>query len=141
MRSRFRLQKRNPVLTACIAQNATDQPAIVRQYMRHVGEIRSGKNTQQVVLRALQFANSEPKGAFVAATSRTTFSICSADLLVRAGPVYVWAQREATEEHIDPKVIKDVRAQEVWSPIELNPLNKKGTFRSLCLPVPAQPDL
>ncbi|GAA6005792.1 uncharacterized protein JCM10292_004638 [Rhodotorula paludigena] len=87
-------------------QNATDQPAIVRQYMRHVGEIRSGKNTQQVVLRALQFANSEPKG-----------------------PVYVWAQREATEEHIDPKVIKDVRAQEVWSPIELNPLNKKAVAR------------
>lgn len=31
--------------------------------MRHVGEIRSAKNTQQVVLRALQFAKSEPKGA------------------------------------------------------------------------------
>jgi acetolactate synthase-1/2/3 large subunit len=43
-------------------QNATDQPAIVRQYMRHVGEIRSGTNAPQVVHRALQFANSEPKG-------------------------------------------------------------------------------
>ncbi|GAA5942311.1 hypothetical protein JCM3775_003219 [Rhodotorula graminis] len=87
-------------------QNATDQPAIVRQYMRHVGEIRSAKNTQQVVLRALQFAKSEPKG-----------------------PVYVWGQREATEEHVDPNVIGDVRAQEIWSPIELNPLNKTAVKR------------
>lgn len=30
--------------------------------MRHVGEIRSGKNTKQVVNRALQFAKSEPMG-------------------------------------------------------------------------------
>jgi hypothetical protein len=29
--------------------------------MRHVGEIRTGKNVQQVVLRALQYAKSEPK--------------------------------------------------------------------------------
>ncbi|BGP51869.1 hypothetical protein JCM10450v2_007829 [Rhodotorula kratochvilovae] len=87
-------------------QNATDQPAIVRQYMRHVGEIRSAKNTQQVVLRALQFAQSEPKG-----------------------PVYVWGQREATEEHVDPNAIGDVRAQEIWSPVELNPLNKNAVKR------------
>ncbi|KWU45622.1 Thiamin diphosphate-binding protein [Rhodotorula sp. JG-1b] len=87
-------------------QNATDQPAIVRQYMRHVGEIRSGTNAPQVVHRALQFANSEPKG-----------------------PVYVWAQREATEEFMDPNKVADVRAKEIWSPIELNQLNKPAVQR------------
>ncbi|GAA5985805.1 hypothetical protein JCM10908_007118 [Rhodotorula pacifica] len=87
-------------------QNATDQPAIVRQYMRHVGEIRSGTNAPQVVHRALQFAQSEPKG-----------------------PVYVWAQREATEEFMDPQKVTDVRAKEIWSPIELNPLNKSAVKR------------
>lgn len=107
-------------------QNATDQPAIVRQYMRHVGEIRSGTNAPQVVHRALQFANSEPKGkaAFPGAASkqdpdRHGFS---------AGPVYVWAQREATEEFMDPNKVTDVRAKEIWSPIELNQLNKSGAF-------------
>lgn len=84
-------------------QNAVDQPQIVRQYMRHVGEIRSGTNAPQVIHRALQFANSEPRG-----------------------PVYVWAQREATEEHMDASKVPDVRANEIWSPIELNPLNKKA---------------
>ncbi|BGP20257.1 hypothetical protein JCM10213_003066 [Rhodosporidiobolus nylandii] len=87
-------------------QNAVDQPQILRQYMRHVGEIRSSKNAQQVVLRALQFAESEPKG-----------------------PTYVWSQREASEEHLDPSSIADVRAAELWSPLELNPLNKKTVSR------------
>lgn len=43
-----------------------------------------------------------------------------------AGPVYVWAQREATEEFMDPSQVPDVRAKEIWSPIELNQLNKSG---------------
>lgn len=46
--------------------------------------------------------------------------------VARAGPVYVWAQREATEQHMDPKSVPDVRANEIWSPIELNALNKPG---------------
>ncbi|GAA5826197.1 hypothetical protein JCM5353_003843 [Sporobolomyces roseus] len=87
-------------------QNAVDQPAILRQYMRHVGEIRNGRNAQDVVLRALQFAESEPKG-----------------------PVYVWAQREITEEHLDPDQVPDVRAGEVWSPIEPIPLSKSAVTR------------
>ncbi|GAA5869324.1 hypothetical protein JCM1840_005440 [Sporobolomyces johnsonii] len=87
-------------------QNANDQPAIMRQYMRHVAEIRTGKNAQQVVLRSLQFANSEPKG-----------------------PVYCWAQREITEEYLDPQEVPDVRAGEVWSPIEPAPLNRSTVTR------------
>lgn len=76
--------------------------------MRHVGEIRNGRNAQDVVLRALQFAESEPKG-----------------------PVYVWAQREITEEHLDPDKVPDVRPGEVWSPIEPIPLNKAGASISV----------
>ncbi|GEM11154.1 acetolactate synthase [Rhodotorula toruloides] len=86
-------------------QNAVDQPQILRQYMRHVGEIRSGKNTKQVVNRALQFAKSEPMG-----------------------PVYVWGQREATEEHIDSSSVPKVR-KDVWSPVELSPLNESSVKR------------
>ncbi|KAM0752659.1 thiamine diphosphate-binding protein [Meredithblackwellia eburnea MCA 4105] len=83
-------------------QNAVDQPQILRQYMRHTAEIRTGKNVQQVVLRALQYAKSEPQG-----------------------PVYCWAMREITEEHLDPQGVPDVRVNEVWSEIEKSPLNKK----------------
>lgn len=61
-------------------QDIPDQAAIVRQYMRHTALIRSGKNVSQVMLRALSFANSEPKG-----------------------PVYCYAGREAMEEYLDPK--------------------------------------
>ncbi|KAJ8291635.1 Benzoylformate decarboxylase [Rhodotorula toruloides] len=86
-------------------QNAVDQPQILRQYMRHVGEIRSPKNTKQVVNRALQFAKSEPMG-----------------------PVYVWGQREATEEHIDPASVPKVR-KDIWSPVELSPLNDSSVAR------------
>ena len=71
--------------------------------MRHVAEIRTGKNLQQVALRALQYANSEPKG-----------------------PVYLWAMREITEEHLVEEEVPDVRVDEVWSPIELSPLNKSS---------------
>ncbi|SCV73364.1 BQ2448_7290 [Microbotryum intermedium] len=87
-------------------QNAVDQPQIVRQYMRHVGEIRSGATAQHTILRGLQFAMSEPKG-----------------------PVYFWAMREVTEERLDPSSIKDVRASEVWSPIEPSPLGPNSVKR------------
>jgi hypothetical protein len=104
--------------------------------MRHVGEIRSGKNTKQVVNRALQFAKSEPMGAL--------FSLLRSSLDVRelirvpricAGPVYVWGQREATEEHIDPANVPKVRS-DVWSPVELAPLNKSCAPRILRHAIP-----
>ncbi|KAJ9115754.1 hypothetical protein QFC24_006937 [Naganishia onofrii] len=67
-------------------QNAVDQPAIVRQYMKHVAEIRTGRNVQQVVLRGLQFASSQPEG-----------------------PVYCWTPRETSEEDLDPATIPHMR--------------------------------
>ena len=56
-------------------QNTADQGGIVRGYTKLIGEFRSGKNIQQLTYRALQIANSEPKG-----------------------PVYMMATREALEE-------------------------------------------
>jgi thiamine pyrophosphate-dependent acetolactate synthase large subunit-like protein len=61
-------------------QDIPDQAAIVRQYMRHTALIRTGRNVSQVIMRALSFANSEPKG-----------------------PVYCYAGREAMEEYLDEK--------------------------------------
>ena len=53
-------------------QEAPDQKAIVRQYCRYTGEIRTGLNVKQTVARALQFANSGPKGPVYVASARET---------------------------------------------------------------------
>ncbi|GAB1202561.1 hypothetical protein APSETT445_001179 [Aspergillus pseudonomiae] len=56
-------------------QDVPDQPAIVRQYCRYSGEIKTGRNIKEMVYRALHFAMSDPKG-----------------------PVYLTAAREVLEE-------------------------------------------
>ncbi|KAF7540757.1 hypothetical protein G7054_g1164 [Neopestalotiopsis clavispora] len=71
-------------------QEAPDQKAIVRQYCRYTGEIRTGLNIKQTVGRALQFANSSPKG-----------------------PVYVAGAREVMAELIQPYSLN----QDQWGPI------------------------
>lgn len=71
-------------------QEAPDQKAIVRQYCRYTGEIRTGLNVKQTVGRALQFANSTPRG-----------------------PVYVVSAREPLAEQIQPYSLE----QEQWGPI------------------------
>lgn len=43
-------------------QDIPDQRAIVRQYCRYVGEIRSGQTVKETVARAIQMATSDPKG-------------------------------------------------------------------------------
>jgi acetolactate synthase-1/2/3 large subunit len=60
-------------------QDVFDQRGLVRGYMRYENEIRTGKNVKQVVLRAMQFANSDPKG-----------------------PVYLTGAREVMEEEVTP---------------------------------------
>lgn len=72
-------------------QEAPDQKAIVRQYCRYTGEVRSGFNAKQTVARALQFARSAPKG-----------------------PVYVACAREVLAEHIQAPFQLD---QSQWQPI------------------------
>jgi acetolactate synthase-1/2/3 large subunit len=59
-------------------QDAHDQAGIVRPYVKWSYELRTGKNVQQVVYRALQIADSSPKG-----------------------PVYLMAAREVLEEQVD----------------------------------------
>jgi thiamine pyrophosphate-dependent acetolactate synthase large subunit-like protein len=72
-------------------QEAPDQKAIVRQYCRYTGEIRTGLNVKQTIARALQFANSGPKG-----------------------PVYVASARETLAEQIETPYILD---QEQWKAV------------------------
>ena len=71
-------------------QDPPDQKAIVRQYCRHVGEIRSGLNVKQSVARGLQFASSDPKG-----------------------PVYLCAARETLAETVPPYNLDPSQ----WTPI------------------------
>lgn len=60
-------------------QDVFDQRGIVREYMKYENEIRTGKNVKPIVHRALQIAQSDPKG-----------------------PVYLMASREVLEEEIEP---------------------------------------
>ncbi len=71
-------------------QDVHDQRGIVRGYMRYDTELRTGRNIRQMTLRALQFANSDPKG-----------------------PVYLMAAREVLEEDV-PEVAVDPAA---WVPV------------------------
>jgi thiamine pyrophosphate-dependent acetolactate synthase large subunit-like protein len=70
-------------------QDAHDQTAIVRQYCRYTGEIRTGLNAKHMIGRALQFAKSAPKG-----------------------PVYLTAAREVLAQEIEPYSLQ----QEEWVP-------------------------
>lgn len=71
-------------------QDVFDQRGIVREYAKYANEIRTGKNIKQIVRRALQISQSDPKG-----------------------PVYLMASREVLEEKAEPKSID----QYGWAPI------------------------
>ncbi|KAF2024605.1 thiamine diphosphate-binding protein, partial [Setomelanomma holmii] len=81
-------------------QEAPDQKAIVRQYCRYTGEIRSGLNAKQTITRALQFASSAPKG-----------------------PVYVACARETLAEEIKEPYLLDMQQ---WKPIAPGALPLEG---------------
>ena len=57
-----------------------DQRGLLRGYVKHDQEIRTGRNVKQLVHRAVQLARSEP-----------------------AGPVYLVAAREVMEEELPPQ--------------------------------------
>lgn len=80
-------------------QDVFDQRGIVRGYVKYNNELRTGRNIKQMVHRALQFANTDPKG-----------------------PVYLMAAREVMEEEVPP-VTTDVSA---WNPIEPTGLPPAG---------------
>lgn len=71
-------------------QDSRYQRNIVRDYTVYDHEVRTGKNMKQAILRASQFAKSEPQG-----------------------PVYIMASRECFEEELQPYKV-DARK---WKPI------------------------
>ncbi|ATY64952.1 acetolactate synthase [Cordyceps militaris] len=76
-------------------QDVPDQRAIVAQYCRYAGEIKTGANVKQLVNRALQFAVSDPQG-----------------------PTYLCGAREIMEADVAPYALR----QADWSPIALGGL-------------------
>ncbi|OAA53712.1 thiamine pyrophosphate enzyme [Cordyceps fumosorosea ARSEF 2679] len=76
-------------------QDVPDQRAILAQYCRYAGELKTPRNVKQLVNRALQFARSDPQG-----------------------PAYLCGAREIMEAEVEPYEIK----QEEWSPIALGGL-------------------
>jgi len=72
-------------------QNVFDQRGIVRGYVKWEYDIRTGKNIKQLVYRAMQLANTEPKG-----------------------PVYLTGAREVLEEEVKPSKNHSFR----WKPKE-----------------------
>ncbi|RAO67730.1 uncharacterized protein BHQ10_003742 [Talaromyces amestolkiae] len=77
-------------------QDNGSQRNIVKGYSVYDHEIRTGKNAKQIILRAAQFAKSEPQG-----------------------PAYLVASREALEEEIEPY---EVNAKK-WTPIASSALS------------------
>jgi acetolactate synthase I/II/III large subunit len=76
-------------------QDVPDQRGILRQYMKYDHEIRSCRNVPQIVHRALQIAESDPKG-----------------------PVYLVAARETMEAGAEPLSID----RSLWRPVPPAPL-------------------
>jgi acetolactate synthase-1/2/3 large subunit len=74
-------------------QDVRDQRGIVRGYMKYDNELRTGKNVKQMVYRAMQFAQSDPKG-----------------------PVYLVGAREVMEEDLQPQTFDSLKVDQ-WSPI------------------------
>jgi len=74
-------------------QDTADQAGIVRGYVKYAHEIRTGRNAQQLVHRALQIARSEP-----------------------AGPAYLLAGREVMEETA-PAGPGGPGQRQWWSPV------------------------
>lgn len=88
--------------------------------MKHVAEIRTGKNVQQVVLRSLQFATSQPevRGSDQEAYNDLTFE--------RQGPVYCWSAREISEEDLGPSDMPEMRLDH-WRGSQLGALSEQST--------------
>ncbi|KAA9023653.1 thiamine pyrophosphate-requiring protein [Niallia endozanthoxylica] len=80
-------------------QDVHDQRGIIRGYTKYDNEIRTGKNVKQLVHRALQIAQSDPKG-----------------------PVYLMGPREVMEEDTVPVNIN----LEHWQPTAPNALPTQG---------------
>jgi acetolactate synthase-1/2/3 large subunit len=85
--------------SATFLQDVPDQGSIVRQYVKWDYSIRTGKNVKQLVHRAVQIAESEPKG-----------------------PVYLTGAREVLEEESPSAPLPVDR----WQPIAASALPQEG---------------
>lgn len=88
-------------------QDAGDQRGIVRGYTVYNHEIRTGRNVKQLILRASQFAKSEPQG-----------------------PSYLIASRECLEERITPYEVDAAKWKPV-APMGLSPSSVKQIAEAL----------
>lgn len=84
---------------AMFLQDMFDQGSVVRPYVKWEYAIHTGKNVRQLVNRALQLAESEPKG-----------------------PVYLAGAREVLEEEVEPSPA----GPRNWRPIEAGALSDEG---------------
>lgn len=75
-------------------QDVRDQRGIMRGYVKYDNEIRSGRNVKHLVRRALQIADSEPKG-----------------------PVYLVGPREVMEEALDPAEQRETDNSNKYRPV------------------------
>ena len=89
-------------------QNAADQAGIVRGYTKFNCEYRGGQNIQQLTYRALQIAQSDPKG-----------------------PVYMTATREVLEE-AGVDICADVRKMRAISPSAMDGETLDTLAHALC---------
>ncbi|MGJ9385033.1 thiamine pyrophosphate-requiring protein [Salipaludibacillus sp. CF4.18] len=80
-------------------QDVSDQRGIVREYAKYTNEIRTGRNVKQLLHRAMQLAQSDPKG-----------------------PAYLIAAREVLEEEVE-KVSLDTQRWGPLSPAAIPPQN------------------
>ena len=90
------------------AQNVIDQAGIVRQYTKHNEEIRTGKNIQQTLYRALQLSKSEPQGPVYLMATREILEEAGTDI---GGRVSEW-------QDTAPAGIDDDCAEEILSALE-----------------------
>jgi acetolactate synthase-1/2/3 large subunit len=71
-------------------QDVHDQRGIVRGYVKYENEVRTGRNIEQLVHRAMQIAHSDPRG-----------------------PVYLVGPREIMEEEVPPATVEPA----TWTPV------------------------
>ncbi|NLB29270.1 MAG: thiamine pyrophosphate-requiring protein [Clostridiales bacterium] len=89
-------------------QNVSDQAGIVREYVKHATEMRTGKNIQQVIYRALQIAKSDPRGPVYLTATREVLEAEGADI----------GERFSEWSPITPSGIDDGAAEEILSALE-----------------------
>ena len=115
-------------------QNAADQAGIVRGYTKLNLELKSGKNAQQMVYRAVQVANSEPKGPVYMMASREPLEEEGVEInadLAQWGPIAPMAMDDASLELIAGALAKAKNPMIITAYLGRNE-NAVGELSRLC---------